>query len=57
MDTYRVVWGQPLDVIQSHIDAHHTQDQLVLGAEAWGVPWAQLPGGAPGSKPHAALKS
>lgn len=32
--THRVVGSQPLDVIQSHIDAHHAQDQLVLGAEA-----------------------
>lgn len=32
VSTYRVVGRQPLDIIQSHIDAHHAQDQLVLGA-------------------------
>lgn len=32
--THCVVGSQPLDVIQSHIDAHHAQDQLVLEAEA-----------------------
>lgn len=52
MNTYRVVWSEPLDVIQSHIDAHHTQDQLVLGTEAWGLKWVQFHGEAPLSKPH-----
>lgn len=50
-DTHRVVGSQPLDVIQRHINTHHAQDQLVLGAEA-GVCHRLNPTGAP-CPPHA----
>lgn len=38
--THVVSWRQPLDVVESHVDPHHAQDELVLegstGREAGG---------------------